>query len=289
MPVLALPCCSPTPVRTCCCTSLATATAPRCWCSSAARAPTSSTPRATPTSTGSRACSARSSATPSARRWARSPPGSCSSSPSRRSGARRTRPPIELAPKLADLMPGDLDHVFFTSGGSESVESAWKLVRQYHVASGEPQRTKAIARDVAYHGVTLGALALTGVPRYKEQFGSPAIPTIARVEHQRLPRARRRRRGRVLRAAAATSSRTSIQAEGPDTMAMIIAEPVQNAGGCLVPARRVLAGAARARRPPRDPARLRRGDLRLRARSGEWLGVRALRRRRPTSSRRRRA
>ena len=64
--------------------------------------------------------------------------------------------------------------MFFTCGGSESVESAWKIVRQYHVANGEPQRTKAIARDVAYHGVTLGALSFTGVPRFKEPFGPPA-------------------------------------------------------------------------------------------------------------------
>src|SRR5262249_49358375 len=79
---------------------------------------------------------------------------------------------IELGARLAELMPGDLNHAFFTNGGSESVEAAWKLVRQYHVAHGEPQRTKAIARDRAYHGVTLGALALTGVPGYKEQFGA---------------------------------------------------------------------------------------------------------------------
>src|SRR3954454_21355230 len=83
---------------------------------------------------------------------------------------------IGLPPQLADLLPGDLDHVFFTNGGSESVEAAWKLVRQFHVARGEPQRTKVIARDIAYHGVTLGALAFTGVPAYKEQFGPPAIP-----------------------------------------------------------------------------------------------------------------
>src|SRR4051794_38262139 len=83
---------------------------------------------------------------------------------------------IELSARLADRMPGDLDHIFYTGGGSESVESAWKLVRHYHVANGEPQRTKAIARDLAYHGVTLGALALTGVERYKAPFGDPAIP-----------------------------------------------------------------------------------------------------------------
>ncbi|MCW3021054.1 MAG: aspartate aminotransferase family protein, partial [Conexibacter sp.] len=64
---------------------------------------------------------------------------------------------IELAQRVAGLAPGDLNRVFFTSGGSEAVEAAWKLCREYHLANGEPQRTKAIARDIAYHGVTLGA------------------------------------------------------------------------------------------------------------------------------------
>jgi adenosylmethionine-8-amino-7-oxononanoate aminotransferase len=141
---------------------------------------------------------------------------------------------IELSARLAELMPGDLDHVFFTGGGSESVESAWKLVRQYHIANGEPQRTKAIARDVAYHGVTLGALALTGVPRIKEPFGPPAIPVthVANTNAYRAPDGAdedafcRRLLGEL---------EQTILDEGPDTVAMIVVEPVQNAGGCLPP------------------------------------------------------
>ena len=75
-----------------------------------------------------------------------------------------------------------MDRVFFTSGGSESVEAAWKLAREHFLAIGQPQRTKAIARDIAYHGVTLGALSFTGVERFKEPFGrrrstSPTSPT----------------------------------------------------------------------------------------------------------------
>src|SRR3954454_19943175 len=73
-------------------------------------------------------------------------------------------PAIELADALAERMPGHLNHVFFTNGGSESVEAAWKMPREQFVAIGEPQLTKAIARQIAYHGVTLGALAFTGVP-----------------------------------------------------------------------------------------------------------------------------
>ncbi|MGH3265145.1 MAG: aminotransferase class III-fold pyridoxal phosphate-dependent enzyme, partial [Trebonia sp.] len=75
-------------------------------------------------------------------------------------------PALALAARLAELAPDGLNRVFFTSGGSESVESAWKIVRQYHLANGQPRRTRAIARQIAYHGVTLGALSLTGVPGF---------------------------------------------------------------------------------------------------------------------------
>lgn len=140
---------------------------------------------------------------------------------------------VELAERLSELMPGDLDHVFFTGGGSESVETAWKLVRQYHVARGEPQRTKAIARNLAYHGVTLGALALTGVERFKDQFGPPAIPT-THVSHTNAFRAPDGDDEAAFCARLLGEIEAVIDAEGPDTIAMLIAEPVQNAGGCFV-------------------------------------------------------
>src|ERR1700750_1863037 len=89
-------------------------------------------------------------------------------------------PAIKLATALAERAPGDLNRVFFTNGGSESVEAAWKIVRQHHLAKGEPQRTKANAREVAYHGVTLGALSFAGVRTYKEPFGAAPIP-VARI------------------------------------------------------------------------------------------------------------
>jgi adenosylmethionine-8-amino-7-oxononanoate aminotransferase len=141
---------------------------------------------------------------------------------------------IELATTLAELMPGDLNHVFFTGGGSESVESAWKIVRQYHVANGEPQRTKAIARDLAYHGVTLGALALTGVPNYKAQFGEPAID-VAHVSTTNAFRAPDGDDEAAMTKRLLDELEARIQAEGPDTIAMIIVEPVQNSGGCFTP------------------------------------------------------
>ena len=142
---------------------------------------------------------------------------------------------VALSAKLAEIMPGDLDHVFFTNGGSESVEAAWKLVRQYHVANGEPGRLKAIARDRAYHGVTLGALSFTGVPGYKEQFGAPAIP-VTHVSNTNAFRGMRESEDEgAFCARLLKEVDDAILAEGPETVAMIIAEPVQNAGGCLVP------------------------------------------------------
>jgi adenosylmethionine-8-amino-7-oxononanoate aminotransferase len=139
---------------------------------------------------------------------------------------------LELADRIAAIAPDGIDRVFFTSGGSESVEAAWKIARQYHVANGEPQRLKAIARNNAYHGVTLGALSFTGVPAYKEQFGPPAIYT--RHVSNTNP-FRSELQGEELTAKLLAEVESVVLEEGPDTIGVIIAEPVQNAGGCLVP------------------------------------------------------
>jgi adenosylmethionine-8-amino-7-oxononanoate aminotransferase len=141
-------------------------------------------------------------------------------------------PAIELASRLASLAPPGIEKVFFTCGGSESVEAAWKLVRQYHIARGEPQRRKAIARDIAYHGVTLGALSFTGVERFKEPFGPPAIETrhVSNTNSFRTDLAPAELTDVLLE-----ELRRAIEEEGPETVAMVIAEPIQNAGGCLTP------------------------------------------------------
>ena len=94
-------------------------------------------------------------------------------------------PALELADRLAGLAPDGIDRVFFTSGGSEAVEAAWKLARQYHVANGEPQRLKAIARNIAYHGVTLGALSFTGVPGLQGAVRPAGDLHAPRLQHQR--------------------------------------------------------------------------------------------------------
>src|ERR1700721_2390765 len=82
---------------------------------------------------------------------------------------------IELAERIASLAPGDINRVFFTSGGSEAVESAIKLARAYHRLTSHAQKTKIIAREVAYHGTTMGALAATGVTSLKTPF-EPLMP-----------------------------------------------------------------------------------------------------------------
>ena len=142
------------------------------------------------------------------------------------------QPGIELAEQLAARAPAGIERVFFTTGGSEANEAAWKLARQFHLANGEPERRKAIARRTAYHGVTLGALSLTGVDAFKEPFGPSGIP----VRHVSNTNGFRRPEGDAeLCAALLAELEAAIEAEGPETIAMLIAEPVQNAGGCLLP------------------------------------------------------
>jgi adenosylmethionine-8-amino-7-oxononanoate aminotransferase len=142
------------------------------------------------------------------------------------------RPAIELAERLVGLAPAGIAKVFFTNSGTEAVEAAWKIARQFHVANGEPARVKAIARQGAFHGATLGALALTGAQAYKEPFGAPAFP-VRRVSTTNSYR--RTERGAELTAALLAEIEEAVLAEGPETVALLIAEPVQHAGGSLVP------------------------------------------------------
>ncbi len=139
-------------------------------------------------------------------------------------------PAIELADRIAALAPGDLNRVFFTSGGSEAVESAWKLVRAYHKLNGEAQRTKIVARETAYHGTTIGALSVTGITSLRTQF-EPLVPGACHVPNTNSYRWPEERD--PLWAAEQLLHR--IEFEGPETVAAVIAEPVQNSGGCFVP------------------------------------------------------
>jgi adenosylmethionine-8-amino-7-oxononanoate aminotransferase len=137
---------------------------------------------------------------------------------------------IELAARIASLTPGDLNRVFFTNSGSESVESALKLCRNYHRMRGDGQRYKVIAREIAYHGTTLGALSATGIPGLRAPF-EPLMPGgchVANTNTYRWPEDRD-----PLWAADEIEHR--ILFESPETVAAVILEPVQNAGGCFTP------------------------------------------------------
>ena len=140
---------------------------------------------------------------------------------------------IELAAQVAELAPGELTRVFFVSGGSEAVESAWKLARQYHTARGE-RRWKAVSRNVAYHGTTMGALSINGIAALRAPF-EPLVPEVVHV----------RNTNRYHRPAGETEAEftrfllddleQALESAGPDTVAMVIMEPVQNSGGAFTP------------------------------------------------------
>jgi len=137
---------------------------------------------------------------------------------------------IELAARIAKLAPADLNRVFFTSGGSEAVESAIKLARNYHRVHGKGQKHKLIAREVAYHGTSLGALSATGITDLRSQF-EPLTPGACHVPNTNVYRWPEDREETW----AADAIEERIVFEGPETVAAVILEPVQNAGGCFVP------------------------------------------------------
>ena len=142
---------------------------------------------------------------------------------------------IQLAERIASYTPGDLNRVFFTSGGGEAVETAWKAAKQFFKLTGKPTKTKVISRQIAYHGTTHGALSITGIPALKEAF-EPLVPTTVHVPNTNFYRAPEH--GDDLEAFgrwAADQIEDAIVREGPDTVAAVFLEPVQNAGGCFPP------------------------------------------------------
>lgn len=142
-------------------------------------------------------------------------------------------PAAALAAKLAELSPGDMDRVFFTSGGSEAVESAWKLARQYFLAKGEPERMRVIARQTAYHGTTLGALAITSIPPIRAPFEPMLNGLVTHVSTTDQLHCGRCEGPCSLHAA--DEIEEAILAVGPETVAAVFLEPVQNSGGCFTP------------------------------------------------------
>jgi adenosylmethionine-8-amino-7-oxononanoate aminotransferase len=142
---------------------------------------------------------------------------------------------IELAERLAALAPGDLNRVFFTTGGGEAVETAWKLAKQYFKLTGQPTKHKVISRSIAYHGTPHGALSITGIPLAKQMF-EPLVPGAHKVPNTNFYRAPEH--GDDIEAFglwAANRIEEAILAEGPETVAAVFLEPVQNSGGCFPP------------------------------------------------------
>ena len=142
---------------------------------------------------------------------------------------------IQLAERIAHHAPGDLNRVFFSSSGGESVETAWKLAKNYFKLTGSPMKHKVISRSIAYHGTTQGALSITGLPGLKAVF-EPLVPSTFRVPNTNFYRAPEH--GDDLEAFgrwAADQIAVVIEDEGPETVAAVFLEPVQNAGGCFPP------------------------------------------------------
>jgi adenosylmethionine-8-amino-7-oxononanoate aminotransferase len=146
---------------------------------------------------------------------------------------------VELAERLADLAPGDLNRVFFTTGGGEAVETAWKVAKQFFKETGKPLKHKVISRSIAYHGTPQGALSITGIPAAKAMF-EPLVPGAHKVPNTNFYRAHESAPeyaddlegfGRW----AADRIAEAIEFEGPETVAAVFLEPVQNSGGCFPP------------------------------------------------------
>jgi adenosylmethionine-8-amino-7-oxononanoate aminotransferase len=140
---------------------------------------------------------------------------------------------IELAHEIAQLAPGDLNRVFFVSGGSEAVESAWKLARQYHQARGE-RRWKAVGRRVAYHGTTMGALSINGIAALRAPF-EPLVPDTIHVRNTNRYHRPSDETEEEFTAFLLEDLDSAIEQAGPETVAMVLMEPVQNAGGAFTP------------------------------------------------------
>jgi adenosylmethionine-8-amino-7-oxononanoate aminotransferase len=141
---------------------------------------------------------------------------------------------IALAERLTTHTPGDLDRVFFTTGGGEAVETAWKLARAYFKAIGKPGKHKVISRSIAYHGTTMGALSITGIPAARQDF-EPLVPGAHKVMNTNRYRCWACADRPACTLTCADEIARAIEYEGPDSVAAVFLEPVQNSGGCFPP------------------------------------------------------
>ena len=207
--------------------------------SPAARASPSTTTRARATSTGCPGCSPCRSAT-AATNSPRPPPRQAETLAFFPLWGYATPTAIELSERLARYAPGDLNRVFFTTGGTEAVETAWKVAKQYFKLTGKPGKHKVISRAIAYHGTTQGALAITGLPAFKAPF-EPVTPGGFRVPNTNFYRAPEpfepvsKPTSRPSGSGPPTASPRPSSSRGPTPSRAVFLEPVQNAGGCIPP------------------------------------------------------
>lgn len=145
-----------------------------------------------------------------------------------------TEPAVELAARLVALAPPDMSRVFFTDSGSAAVESAWKLARQYFKLKGEPLRHKVISRSMTYHGTSMGALSISGVPAIRAPF-EPLVPGAVKIANTNRYRCTDCSHLDACTLRCADDLAERIEMEGPETIAAVFLEPVQNTGGTLVP------------------------------------------------------
>lgn len=146
-----------------------------------------------------------------------------------------TLPAVRLATRLAHLTPGDLSTVLLSSGGSEAVESALKIARQYHVIRGEPERYKVIARRGSYHGATYGAMSISGAPQSVDPYFSPLVPGALTVSAPYCYRCDYRKTYPACEVYCADAIEDVIAYENPRSVAAVIAEPISAACGVVVP------------------------------------------------------
>ena len=144
-------------------------------------------------------------------------------------------PALALAERLAHLAPPGLERVFFTDSGSAAVESAWKLARQYHSLMGDHRRSKVISRTYTYHGTSMGSLAITGIPAVKAPF-EPLVPGAIKIQNTNRYRCHDCAHLNDCTLRCADDLELRIEMEGPETVAAVFLEPLQNTGGALAPA-----------------------------------------------------
>jgi beta-alanine--pyruvate transaminase len=150
------------------------------------------------------------------------------------------RKQFELATRLAELTPGDLDRIFFTNSGSEAVDTAMKVALAYHQARGQAGRTMFISRERAYHGVNFGGLSLAGLVNNRRRFG-PMLPGIAHMRHTHIPENRRTRGEGEHGVELAEDLVRFVNLYGPENIAAVFVEPIAGSTGCLVPPKGYLA------------------------------------------------